>query len=145
MNGPQWDLLVLDDDEALTDAIAALLETSCLVRVTNDVAHARLELQRRRADCLLCDYWLGNATSVDFLRSVADAAPCTRRVLMSGSPLTTIRPLLDAGLVDAFLAKPFDIETALPHIRGVGTVGRACGRRGTMRCHDSLARGRQRW
>jgi DNA-binding NtrC family response regulator len=136
------DLLVLDDDPDTTDAIAWLLERDCLVRVTNNVVQARLELQRHRIDCLLCDYWLGEITSIDFLRSVATGLPCTRRVLMSGSSLNTIRPLLGQGLVDAVLTKPLDIETALSCIRVDTASGRAHGQRGTNRGHGPLMRGR---
>jgi DNA-binding NtrC family response regulator len=135
-------LLVLDDDRDTTDAIKWLLETDCLVRVANNVVQARLELHRHRSDCLLCDYWLGEVTSIDFLRSVATGWPRTRRVLMSGSSFNTIRPLLDQGLVDAFLGKPFDIETALSCICGDAAVGRARGQPGTNGGHGPLARGR---
>jgi len=123
------DLLVLDDDSDLADAIALLLETACVVRVTNDVEHARLELERRAPDCLLCDHWLGNVSSTNFLRWVVEEWPCTRRVLMSASPPNIIQPVLDEGLVDAFLAKPFHIDTAVACIRTVDTLGCARGGR----------------
>jgi DNA-binding NtrC family response regulator len=107
------DLLLLDDDRDLTDAAALLLESTCSVRVANDVSEARRELQRRRPECLLCDYWLGQVTSIAFLRFVGMYSPCTRRVLMSGCPFDEIRSLLDERLVHSFLAKPLDYETTL--------------------------------
>jgi DNA-binding NtrC family response regulator len=119
MHDQRLDLLVLDDDQDLTAAIFCLLDTDCVVRVTNDVSQARRELYRHRPDCLLCDYWLGVRTSVDFLRFVAALSPCTRRVLMSGSPRSEIRPLLEEHLVHAFLAKPLDCEAILGCIRNV--------------------------
>src|SRR5262249_7406304 len=116
------------------------LESTCVVRVTNDVEHARLELERREPDCLLCDYRLGGVTSVDFLSWAALAWPRTHRVLMSASSRKTVQPLLDQGLVDAILAKPVDPETALACIGEVNTLGRARGQRGPSRRQGSLVR-----
>jgi DNA-binding NtrC family response regulator len=118
MCGERTDLLVLDDDRDLTDAVTALLEPVCRVRVANDVSEARGELQRRRPECLLCDYWLGQITSVAFLKFVGTYSPFTRRVLMSGCPFDEIRSLLDERLVHGFLAKPLDYEATVRCIQG---------------------------
>jgi DNA-binding NtrC family response regulator len=118
MCGEQTDILVLDDDCDLTEALALWLEPAGRVRVTNDIAQARREVQRRPPECLLCDYWLGQITSVAFLKFVCMYSPWTRRVLMSGCPFDEIRPLIDERLVHGFVAKPLDYGATVRCIRG---------------------------
>jgi DNA-binding NtrC family response regulator len=118
MHYDRTDLLVLDDDPDLIALIPSFLAPVCRVRVANDVSEAHRELRRCRPECLLCDYWLGETTSIDFLKLVAGQCSLTRRVLKSGCSLKEIQPLLDEQLVHCFVNKPLDYEATVRCIRG---------------------------
>jgi len=106
---------VVDDDPAVTRAVARLLRSAAFDVVTLDSAQQLLErLGQAEPDCLLVDLWLGDANALDLLveRRVGQVPV----VLLSGD--ADVRSCVQAmklGAID-FLEKPVDDGTLLEAI-----------------------------
>ncbi len=82
----QISTLVVDDDESVRDAVTALLEIlGHDAHAVADVPDAIDSLRTRSTDVLICDYMLGNHTSLA-LAMTAEFESVPVRVLLTGHP-----------------------------------------------------------
>ncbi|MGQ3017065.1 response regulator FixJ [Phenylobacterium sp.] len=109
---------VIDDDEAMRDSLAFLLDTAGLTACTYDSAQAFLDaLEAAAAGVIVTDIRMPGMTGLDLVRRLK-ARACTYPVIMitghGDVPLAV--EAMKAGVVD-FLEKPFEEETLLAAIR----------------------------
>src|SRR5215831_19812096 len=115
---------VVDDDPAVTRAVARLLRSAAFDVVTLDSAQQLLErLGQAEPDCLLVDLWLGDANALDLLveRRVGQVPV----VFLSGD--ADVRSCVQAmklGAID-FLEKPVDDGALLEAVIRAVARGRA--------------------
>jgi CheY-like chemotaxis protein len=107
------DVLIVDDNELNTRALARLLGGCHRVRVATSAAQALAALRARRPDVVLCDFALGDETCCELLRVITRELPGVRRVLYSASRPELWRELIAERLIDASLAKPATREVLL--------------------------------
>jgi DNA-binding NarL/FixJ family response regulator len=100
------DVLIVDDNELNTRALARMLRPRHRVRVALTAAAALDELRACRPDVILCDFELGDETCAELLRVVTRELPGVRRVLYSASRPELWTELVADQLIDAALAKP---------------------------------------
>jgi two-component system response regulator RegA len=132
--GAACELLIVDDDQSLSKALASAFGTwGYRVVCCGSISEAIASLEQERPDLLLLDLTLPDGNAFDVLDAVRRKGPMPVIVAMSGtsSPLDAFR-LAQLGIVD-FLTKPFGtdelrvvIERALseprnldPHLRNV--------------------------
>jgi CheY-like chemotaxis protein len=128
MNG-RWDVLVVDDEPVVRDALLRVLGDEGLsVALVPDaesaLAHPAL------ADCrlVICDIMLPGQSGLDAARAFRRLRPELPIVLITGyATAGSETRALEAGAT-AFLAKPFDVTELLDLIRGV--LGRKDATRG---------------
>ncbi len=122
-------VLIADDDAAIVDAIAILLEDEgyLVAIVTNgDVVQ---EAQRETPDVVLLDIWMSGQDGRDVCRQLKGnpATSATPVIVVSANP--DVAKLARAAGADDFLAKPFDLDDLLEkvdlHVRRAGSVSRA--------------------
>jgi DNA-binding NtrC family response regulator len=103
-------VLILDDDEEVALAMQEVLEPlRHEVRVVHDLDAARSELAARAPDVFLVDLYIGCTRSDELIASVHEELPHVRCVLISGSDRAAWAHLLQRGIVDSALPKPFRI------------------------------------
>jgi DNA-binding NtrC family response regulator len=110
------DVLVLDDNELNVKALSRVLRSRHTVRVAMSSAEAMAQVEVRRPDVVLCDFELGEETSVNFLRAMTAQHPGMRRILYSASRPELWRELVREQLIDLALSKPVSIEELLASI-----------------------------
>lgn len=110
---------VIDDDEAMRDSLAFLLDTAGLTACTYDSAQAFLDaLEAVAAGVIVTDIRMPGMTGLDLVRRLKARACAYPVIMITGHgdvPLAV--EAMKAGVVD-FLEKPFEEETLLAAIRG---------------------------
>ncbi|MBW0151213.1 MAG: response regulator FixJ [Phenylobacterium sp.] len=109
---------VIDDDEAMRDSLAFLLDTAGLTACTYDSAQAFLDaLEAAAAGVIVTDIRMPGMTGLDLVRRLKARACAYPVIMITGHgdvPLAV--EAMKAGVVD-FLEKPFEEETLLAAIR----------------------------
>jgi DNA-binding NarL/FixJ family response regulator len=101
-------ILLVDDDERFLGALEALLETLPGVEVAgkiSDGADAVDEVQRLRPDVVLIDHAMPRIDGLTATRAIADAAPETRIVMLSGSDFVDRGPDARSAGAVAYIRK----------------------------------------
>lgn len=100
---------IVDDDEAVCDALAALLETSGYsTRAFKTLAELRREIVASLPAVILLDVRLPDGSGVDFLPELLSSHPNAVVIVMTGhGDVSLAVAAMKAGARD-FLEKPFD-------------------------------------
>ena len=104
-------LLIVDDEASLRDFLSIVFEEDgWSVETAASLAEARLEIQRKEPDVVLCDLNIPDGSGIDLLREVKEARPSIAFVMITAYTSTkSAVEALKAGAFD-YIAKPFDIE-----------------------------------
>jgi len=112
-------ILVVDDYPDICSALAMLLrgEGYC-VDETTDSSKAEILIKESRYDVCLFDYNMKNFNRLDMLRTVKDKNPRCLVFIVSGMPnlAELCGKEINAGLINGFISKPFDIDELLQKI-----------------------------
>jgi DNA-binding NtrC family response regulator len=107
-------VLILDDDQDLALCLHDALELRHhQVRVAHDLDTARSELDAQPPDVFLVDLFIGARRSDTFIATVNRTLPWVRCILISGSEPSAWRHLVEQGMVEAALKKPFTTDELL--------------------------------
>jgi two-component system response regulator FixJ len=118
---------VIDDDDAVRDSLAFLLETDGLPVRTYDSAEAFLAtLGEGKAGCVITDVRMPGMSGLDLVRRLRDLEAGIPVVMITGhADVPMAVEAMKAGVVD-FIEKPFDDELLLGVVRrAVEASGRA--------------------
>ena len=86
-NAPTPSLLVIEDDTSTGTAIAKVAEKIGFVATTTvSVEEASKLLHSKHYDCVTLDLLLGKSSAVALIRSIAESAPATPVIILTGSP-----------------------------------------------------------
>jgi DNA-binding NtrC family response regulator len=113
-----WDVLVVDDEPVVCDAIRRVLEPEGVRVATAPSAEAALA-HPALATCRLvvCDLMLKGQTGLDLARAIRALHPALPIAVISGyATRENADRALEAGAT-AFLAKPFDVSELLDLVR----------------------------
>jgi CheY-like chemotaxis protein len=91
-------------------AMLRLLEPNADVVAVADGASALDCCTERRFDLVITDYHLPDMSGLELLRRLRTIEPSLQRVVISGSPMPDLLPLIRNGLVHHFLLKPVPVE-----------------------------------
>jgi two-component system, LuxR family, response regulator FixJ len=120
---------VIDDDEAVLESLAFLLETAGVAARTYGSPLAFLEaLPGAEPGCVVTDVRMPEMSGLDLLRRLTDSGRAFPAVVITGHgdvPLAV--EAMKLGAVD-FIEKPFDDELFLTAIRGALVRGADAGR-----------------
>ncbi|HET7712428.1 MAG TPA: sigma-54 dependent transcriptional regulator [Thermoanaerobaculia bacterium] len=105
------DLLIVDDEASLRDFLSIVFEEEGVrVEAVATLAEARLAIQQREPDIVLCDLMVPDGSGIDLLREVKAQNPSIAFVMITAHTSTkSAVEALKAGAFD-YIAKPFDIE-----------------------------------
>lgn len=110
---------VIDDDAAVRDSIAFLLETVHLAARTYESAHAFLAEADRPAGCIVTDVRMPDMTGLELARRLRDSGSVEPVIVITGhADVPLAIEAMRAGVVD-FIEKPFDDEVLLNSIHRV--------------------------
>ena len=115
---------VIDDDEAMRQSLAFLLDTAGLSPVTYDSALQFLEaLDSAPAGVIVTDIRMPEMTGLELVRRLkARGAPHPVIMITGHGDVPLAVEAMKAGVVD-FLEKPFDDESLLSAIRAAQDIG----------------------
>ena len=100
--------LIVDDDEAVRDAVAALLEiTGHRVEAVSDIPQAITSLRVKAPDVIVCDYMLGSY-SIAELTVTPEFGNVPTRVLLTGHDVSEI----GHSIINRFTALVFKTDAA---------------------------------
>jgi len=110
---------VIDDDAAVRDSIAFLLETADLTARTWESAVAFLAEHERPAGCIVTDVRMPDMTGLELARRLRDSGSAEPVIVITGhADVPLAIEAMRAGVVD-FIEKPFDDEVLLASIHRV--------------------------
>lgn len=110
---------VIDDDEAVRDSIAFLLETADLKARTYESALAFLASADRPAGCVITDVRMPEMTGLELARRLRDSGSLEPVIVITGhADVPLAIEAMRAGVVD-FIEKPFDDEVLLASVHRV--------------------------
>ena len=110
---------VIDDDAAVRDSIAFLLETAGLTTRTDESALAFLAEKNRAAGCIVTDVRMPDMTGLELARRLRDSGSVEPVIVVTGhADVSLAIEAMRAGVVD-FIEKPFDDEILLTSIQRV--------------------------
>jgi two-component system response regulator FixJ len=110
---------VIDDDAAVRDSIAFLLETADLKVRTYDSAVAFLADKDRAVGCVVTDVRMPDMNGLELARRLRDGGSGEPVIVITGhADVPLAIEAMRAGVVD-FIEKPFDDEVLLASIRRV--------------------------
>jgi len=113
-------ILIVDDDEAITVALAAFLDRSGFdVRVAEDGRAGLAEVERDVPDLVVCDVLMPHVDGREFVRRIRDRQLWLPIILLTQVGESWERSAaLDEG-ADDYLNKPFDPHELISRIRAV--------------------------
>jgi DNA-binding NtrC family response regulator len=116
--GERWDVLVVDDEPVVLDAIRLVLEADDLrVATASDRRSAAAHPAAASCRLLLCDLMLPEGSGLELLRSLRARRPGLPAIMMTGYATAEVAiEALQAGATD-FLPKPFDDVELLNQVR----------------------------
>ena len=134
-----YEVLVIDDDADVRDAIKRVLERAGFaVRTSMDAVAALSELSRRSADVVITDIIMPKVNGVEAIRSILEGFPGVKIIAISGggnfgigsykpNAITTTAYLAAAERAGAHnvLTKPFDSADLVRAVEQVLGPGRA--------------------
>lgn len=110
---------VIDDDAAVRDSIAFLLETAGLTTRTYESALAFFAEKDRAAGCIVTDVRMPDMTGLELARRLRDSGSVEPVIVVTGhADVSLAIEAMRAGVVD-FIEKPFDDEILLTSIQRV--------------------------
>lgn len=110
---------VIDDDAAVRDSLAFLLETAGLEALTYESAVAFLAAEDRPAGCIVTDVRMPEMTGLELARRLRDSGSGEPVIVITGhADVPLAIEAMRAGVAD-FIEKPFDDEVLLASIVSV--------------------------
>jgi DNA-binding NtrC family response regulator len=118
MMSSQTRILVIDDDENITKAVASILEDQGYsVDIAGTGTEAIKKTQTYRYDLMLVDIRLPDMEGTEILNKIHDTTPKIRKIIVTGYPtLQNAVTALNRG-ADAYIMKPFDVEGMLATVK----------------------------
>lgn len=115
---------VVDDDDAMRDSLAFLLEATGLEARTYDSAAALLtRVSELEPGCILTDIRMPGMSGLELVRELKSQGVALPIIVMTGhADVPLAIETMKAGVVD-FIEKPFDDELLLGAIRGAVSKG----------------------
>ena len=112
---------VIDDDEAVRDSTAFLLETADLKVRTYESAETFLAERDRASGCIITDVRMPGINGLELARRIRDSGSNEPVIVITGhADLPLAIEAMRAGVID-FVEKPFDDEVLL------GSISRVLG------------------
>ena len=112
---------VIDDDEAVRDSMAFLLETADLKVRTYESAETFLAERDRAPGCIITDVRMPGINGLELARRIRDSGSNEPVIVITGhADLSLAIEAMRAGVID-FVEKPFDDEVLL------GAISRVLG------------------
>ena len=116
---------VIDDDEAVRDSTAFLLETADLKVRTYESAETFLAERDRAPGCIITDVRMPGINGLELARRIRDSGSNEPVIVITGhADLSLAIEAMRAGVID-FVEKPFDDEVLLGSI--IRVLGQAEG------------------
>ncbi len=126
-----WDVLVIDDEPVVRDAIRLVLEEEGLrVALVPDAETALLNRALDTCRLVICDVMLPGATGIEVVRAIRARRPAVPIVLITGFATAEVAARSREAGATAFLAKPFDDTELLDLVRRVLERTDAAGEEG---------------
>lgn len=115
-----WDVLVVDDEPVVRDAIRLVLEESGMrVALVPDGETALLNRALDVCRLVICDVMLPGASGIEVVRAIRARRPDVPIVLITGYATPEVAARSTEAGATAFLPKPFDDTELLDLVRHV--------------------------
>jgi len=113
-------ILVLDDEEAVLEAFGRSISDEelelVLVRTLNQ---AFLQLESRPVAVFVCDYLIDTLNGELVLAETRKRYPSVYRVMLSAAPPQSVHTLMDSGVVQRLITKPWEVASLRSTLREV--------------------------
>jgi DNA-binding NtrC family response regulator len=127
--GERWDVLVVDDEPVVRDAIRLVLESNGLrVATVADVTEALAHPAVAHCRLVLCDLMLPGSSGLEVLRALRLRRPTLPVVMITGYATAEIAVQAVQSGAAGFLPKPFDDTELMDQVRQTLAIRTAAGK-----------------
>jgi len=114
----QKKVLLIDDEHEIVDILKGYLEEEgYLVEQAIDGTKGLALLESFRPDCMIVDLKLPDMSGIDILRKARETYPDTKVIVSTGYVDQSLMDEAEEFGRDAFIQKPFDLETIIKEIK----------------------------
>jgi len=115
----QTEVLLVDDEKHITTALSRVMRQAGIKAATASSGEEALQwLESNSAELILSDYQMPGITGTELLAKVEAKWPSTVRIILSAhSDFDTVLNAVHTGVVHKFLAKPWNNEELVEHIK----------------------------
>ena len=108
-----YKLLIVDDDPSIVRVLQRILKQEPYeISTTSDPAQAIAMVEKEDFDLILSDFHMGTLSGVDIFKKCEELKRKAKRVMMTGTPNSTLSPDLHKELsVFNLILKPWDNES----------------------------------
>jgi two-component system response regulator HupR/HoxA len=117
-------VLLVDDDKALLETTAALLETEFNVHTAANGEAALRFLDTLPVDVLCTDFKMPNMDGIELLRKAAVSHPQLKGILMTGFREQLPKGTSSDGAVFGLVYKPYEPDSLISMVHDAAKVGR---------------------
>ena len=110
MRVPKKTILLVDDNEALVDALDTLLEDDYEVIAATDAYQALDVLSYMEPDLIFLDCFMPGYNGLQLLREIRQMKLTSRVVIITAAEAYLLGDEIQKLGVDGFLKKPFDVQ-----------------------------------
>ena len=110
MDGTRKTILVVDDNEALVDALEILLSEEYEVIPATDAYQALEVLNRKEPELIFLDCFMPGYNGLQLLREIRQMQLSSRVVIITAAEAYLLGDEIQNLGVDGFLHKPFDVQ-----------------------------------
>ncbi len=121
--GPQYRLLIVDDDEGMRENLAELFESlGYEVWTAANAADALARLEAGQVDLLLTDYKMPGPNGVELIEAARKRQPGLRAILMTalGDSFTEVESIRRGAI--GYLNKPFEADEVATFVERILSI-----------------------
>ena len=111
MENEKYKILVVDDEEVITEQLVDIFEDNYDIKSTNSGEDALLELNNNQFDMVISDQRMPGMQGTELLKKVFEKSPHSIRILLTGyTDMESAKTAINEGHINRYEEKPINVD-----------------------------------